>query len=180
MTGFRRVLFRSGYLASVNPAYEFALNYLLVDEGTTLENVQFDTGGTTKFGVIVDDLVNMGYPNACAKNIADLTVYDAKYIYRKLYWNKLNLDSVKDQSIATALFDIGVVRGIGVIPHYLQQMYNTTDITIVNSQDVNTFLDKFKSLCDLSFHQIVEAHPTDAKFLQGWLNRSARLLTLKK
>jgi len=167
-----------GYSFPVSENFDFAYSYTMDNEGG-LSNEEFDSGGVTKYGVILDDLIQLGFKNATSQNIKDLSKDDARYVFRKLYWEKLDLDRIKNKGVACALCDIGFVRGVGVPPKYCNQLYGTSDLSIINSADPNEFLDKFKKLCDLGFNQIVEKNITQRKFLNGWLNRSNRLLSLK-
>jgi lysozyme family protein len=167
----------SDYVFKINDNFDFAFKYVLKNEGG-LDDHPLDRGGITKYGVILDDLKDLGFDKANAKNIQELTIDDAKYIYKTKYWDALNLNSVVNKGVACALFDISVVRGIGIPPKYCFQMYGTKDLKYINSREPNEFIKKFKTLCDLGFNQIVEKNPTQKVFLEGWLNRSDRLLTL--
>lgn len=63
-----------------------------------------DTGGFTNFGVS-----HKAYPGL---DIENLTRDGAKSIYKRDYWEPLNLDAVLDQASASALFDFAVNAGI--------------------------------------------------------------------
>jgi len=89
------------------------------------------------------------------------------------------------------MFDIGVVRGIGIPPLYAQQICNghgsklavdghigPLTLAAVNSILPSVFIQDFANKTRLGFLGIVASHPTQVVFLKGWLRRANRLLTL--
>ena len=167
----------NGVKLALNEKCDFAINWVLQDEGG-LSNDAFDSGGITKFGIIVDDLIRMGHPDAGDQNIKDLTVNDARYIYKVLYWDKLNLDAIKSKEVCCALFDIGVVRGVGIPPKYCIQLFNSNSPEVINAIEPKVFIEKFSELCKIGFQQIIDKNPTQKRFLNGWINRANRLKVL--
>ena len=59
-----------------------------------------DPGGETKYGIS-----KRSYPNIDIKN---LTLAEAKVIYKRDFWNKLKLDKVNNIQIAGEIFDTAV------------------------------------------------------------------------
>jgi hypothetical protein len=158
------------------PPFEFALAYTFDNEGG-FSNDSYDKGGVTKYGIILDDLFRVGRKNATAKDIENLTREEAKAIYKKLYWDAMNLDSVKNKGVACALFDIGVVRGTGVPPKYVEEICGPGKTA--NDISPEVFIQKFSDRSESGFRQIVARNPRQVKFLNGWVNRAKRLLLLK-
>lgn len=68
-------------------------------------NNKYDNGGKTKFGIS-----KKSYPHLDIKN---LTLNDAKLIYKKDFWDyeKLKLENIPDEDIAIELFDTSVNMG---------------------------------------------------------------------
>lgn len=157
--------------------FEFALDYTFANEGV-LSNDKFDRGGITKYGIILDDLKRVGL-KASEDAIRNLTKDDAKLIYKKLYWDSLNLDEISHKGVATCLFDIGVVRGTGVPPKCCTEICGSAKANIVNLYDPDSFIQQFSERSASDFRQIVARNPTQYRFIKGWLNRSNRLLSLK-
>lgn len=62
-----------------------------------------DPGGETKYGIS-----KRAYP---ALNIADLTLEDARFIYRRDYWDKVRGDELPD-ALALNTFDAAVNHGV--------------------------------------------------------------------
>lgn len=127
-----------------------------------------DPGGETKFGVS-----KRAYPNMDIKN---LTLDQAKEIYRRDYWNKLHLDELPD-CVRFDLFDAAINSGVSAAAKFLQRAAGTAadgvigklTIAAANGMDPQR-LDKRLSgyrlqyLCDLS------TFPT---FGKGWVRRVA-------
>ena len=77
-----------------------------------------DPGGATKFGITQWRYTTAGYFGSVKKCTAE----EAEAIYKKYYWNRLNLDLVNDFFICLILFDI-VVNG-GKPVKWLQRTLN--------------------------------------------------------
>ena len=129
---------------------------------------QRDPGGETKFGVS-----KRAYPTMDIKN---LTLDQAKEIYRRDYWNKLHLDELPD-CIRFDLFDAAVNSGLSAAAKFLQRAVGTAadgvigKLTIAAANGMDPLhLDKRLSgyrlqyLCDL---------PTFPAFGKGWVRRVA-------
>ncbi len=82
-------------------SFDTAVNKTLRWEG----GFTIDTGGKTKFGISQN-----AYPSV---DIPNLTLDQAKAIYKKDYWTPLKGDLITDQAAANALFDFGVNAGLG-------------------------------------------------------------------
>ena len=75
-----------------------AVEHLLVEEGGYVNHPE-DPGGETKFGIS-----KRAYPSL---NIKDLTVNEAKEIYKRDYWDHFPMDDLPD-GVAFSLFDFAV------------------------------------------------------------------------
>lgn len=166
--------------------FDSAFEYTLLNEGEDFTNVKFDKGGPTKFGIIVADVTKWkGFP-AKGKDVENLTRDDAKAIYKTQYWDPLHLDKLKDQSIAVAIYDIGVVCGIGTATKMAQKVCGLTQdgqigpitVTGLNTMGSERFLTQFVPLVLYRFIDITLNNHTQLKFLKGWSKRAMRLLTL--
>ena len=125
--------------------------------------------------------------------VRNLTLEEATKIYKAHYWNPLNLDLVANQAIATAIFDMSVLRGPSVAGKYAQQAlvrcgYGLTvdghigvnSLAALNKVDPVTWLMNYEKLVESGFLGIVKNNPSQNRFLKGWLNRARRLLSLLK
>ena len=142
-----------------------------------------DKGGETNYGITAATAHGAGYTGA----MKDMTVDQAKAIYRKLYWEKPGFDKITDDSLAMALFDQGVNMGTGTAVKNLQQAYNYLNSEVIQVDGLlgpNTVqaVNSYKYPADLlnclngvrisRYLEIVENNPTQKVFLRGWLRRA--------
>lgn len=81
--------------------FEQAIALVLVHEGGYTPGILGDPGGETNFGISKSSFPDL--------DIKDLTVEQAKEIYKKDYWQ---FDDVEDQQEANCLFDCAVNQGL--------------------------------------------------------------------
>jgi len=170
--------------------FDLAFKFTVGNEGG-YSNDTYDSGGPTNWGITQHDLsVSLGRP-ASVQDVKNMSQATAKGIYLARYWLPLALDKVEDTGIATCMFDIGVVRGIGVPPHYAQKICNDRGaglvpdghigpltLAAINACPQAVFIRDFSTMTAQGFRNIAANNPTQEKFLRGWLNRAVRLLTL--
>jgi len=94
--------------------FKQAVKFILKFEGGYV-NDPLDPGGETKFGIS-----KRSYPDV---DIAKLTKDDARAIYKKDYWDKLNLDLLPP-AIRLMIFDAGVNHGTNWAARALQTLVN--------------------------------------------------------
>lgn len=107
-----------------------------------------DMGGETKFGISKN-----AYPDL---DVANLTEAQAAAIYKRDYWDKINADQLPI-NIREAAFDAAVNHGVETAKRLLSEAGN----------DLQKFLELRANL----YQRIVDANPSQAKFLDGWMNR---------
>ncbi len=166
--------------------FDVTLKYILANEGGYV-NDPSDKGGATNKGITAKTLARYrnvsSVSNADVKNISDAEV---AAIYKKFYWAPLNLDKVVDQNVATALMDMGVLCGTGTSAGWAQEVCNVkvdrafgpVTLAAINNLERTEFIPKFKAKADAHFNAIVANDSTQKRFLNGWLNRSKKLLSL--
>lgn len=91
--------------------FEQAFDKLIDHEGGYVNNPR-DPGGETKFGIS-----KRAYPTL---NIADLTLDDAKAIYKRDYWQRAQCDRLHP-GVAFQVFDGAVNSGMGNSIRWLQE-----------------------------------------------------------
>ncbi len=170
--------------------FDKAFAYTVGNEGN-YSNDKYDSGGPTKYGITIHDLsVHLGRP-ASVQEVKDMSLATAKEIYAKNYWRPLGCEKIIAPATAICMFDIGVVRGIGVPPIYAQQICNAhgsnlavdghigpLSIAAINALDPKIFVTDFAVKARNGFLAIVARRPSQAVFIRGWLARAKRLLTL--
>lgn len=170
--------------------FDKAFQFTLGNEGGYTHDAA-DSGGPTNWGITQHDYAVFKGRPVSIQEIKDMPVNDAKLIYSIKYWAPMGCDKITDDGVAICLFDIGVVRGIGVPPKYAQKICNAhgadlavdghigpLSIAAVNGMSPEVFIKDFSAMTEVGFRQIVAGRPSQAVFLHGWVNRAHRLLTL--
>ena len=141
-----------------------------------------DAGGPTKYGITERLARKYGYEG----DMKDLTVDEAKEIYKKAFWEKYDLNKIEDDQLAGRVFSFGINAGMKRVIRKLQEGYNLlTDSNI--SEDgligpetldaINNFnkpdrlLNVLKALQAEYYLDIVRNNSSQHVFLAGWLNR---------
>lgn len=165
----------------MNSDFEQAINYVLGDEGG-FSNIPQDRGGMTHFG-ITEALLEKFSPGA---SISLLTLQTAKEIYKKYFWDPLDLGDLP-QLIATAILDIAVNEGQSPAIKFSQSalglvspdgiMGPKTKLAL-QTCDQRVWLLRYIDCVQDRYADIVTSAPSQVTFIKGWLRRSRRLLEL--
>src|SRR5205085_12703724 len=86
-----------------------SIRRVLASEGGYV-NHPSDPGGPTNFGITIADYRAYVKPDATADDIRNMTVDDAKRIYRKRYWDVQRCDELP-AGVDYSAFDYGVNSG---------------------------------------------------------------------
>lgn len=170
--------------------FELGLDYIFVNEGG-FSNVPQDHGEATNWGITREEASRWRKKPVSVAEMKAFPKEEAMAIYEAWYWKPVGADKIKDPGVAICMFDIGIVRGIGVPPRYAQTICNrygaklTPDnhigpltIAAINQVDPRSFIHDFSGLAEAGFRAIVANDPSQGVFLNGWVNRAHRLLTL--
>lgn len=107
-------------------SYSFnrAFEKLILIEGGYVDH-PYDKGGKTKYGVT--EVLKKALPNYRKTPIQDLTLDEAKDIYKKVFWDKIKGTeiSAKSEVIAHTLFEIAVHRGVKPASEFFQKALNS-------------------------------------------------------
>jgi lysozyme family protein len=138
-----------------------------------------DRGGETKYGIS-----KRSYPN---RDIAALTLEDAKAIYYVDFWHQLRLDDVTDYQIALELFDTAVNCGVNTAVIIAQKALNflggklavdgaigsrTVDaLNVWSEHDPEALHKALNGYQFMHYERIVTKNPSQMKFARGWLKR---------
>lgn len=170
--------------------FEQALDYTFVNEGG-FSNDAADKGGATRFGITRSEASRWFRRPVSVQEMKEFPIEEAKKIYEAWYWRPVGCDKILATGVAICMFDIGVVRGIGVPPKYAQQICNAHGAQLVvdghvgpltlaamNGLDHAVFIRDFSAKAESGFRSIVANNPSQSVFQVGWVNRARRLLTL--
>lgn len=159
-------------------AFERAFCETLSFEGEYVNDPD-DPGGETKFGIS-----KRSYPDV---DIAALSFEQAKDIYKRDYWDVLNLHEIRREPISSEIFDTAVNMGRRTAITIAQRALNllgedlaedgiigVKTISALNRWSVKDMKALFICLNGFQFihyHLITESNPRLKKFARGWTKR---------
>ena len=131
-----------------------------------------DRGGETNFGIS-----KRSYPDVDIKN---LTVAQAKEIYKHDYWDRIRGDEIESQRVASELFDTAVNMGVRTASKLIQGCIGTHpdgiigNVTLqqINDTDEELLLLRFKLAKVARYAYLAKKRPANRKYLLGWINRA--------
>lgn len=145
-----------------------------------------DRGGPTNFGITQDVLASYRGKPVTENDVKNLSLNEAKMIYRARYWNPLGCDHIKSTILASILFDQGVNRGITAAAKTMQMCLNVKvdgmigpkTIEAINAQQGKNLAVAFIFASQESYARIVQNNHSQAVFLVGWLRRTHKLFEM--
>lgn len=166
-----------------------AIPVTLAHEGGFV-NDPADPGGATNHGITQKDLdeTRSSYPDF-PTNVKDLTAEQAAHWYETttkperfnnpLYWQ------INDQDVATKVFDLGVLFGVGKAVKILQivlgnaypefgapdEVFGPKTLEYVNKTDPISLLNVYKTAFVAYALRIAANRPSERKFVAGWGHR---------
>ena len=153
-------------------------------EGTVYENNKLDSQGSTKFGLVVDDLheynLDENHDGVIDwKDVRDLTEPDAYKVAKKLYWDFFKADTITNQSLAEFIVDGAYNMGRVLIVKYVQQILGLTvdgqfgpkTLDAVNHANSKDLFTKIYQKRAARYAGIIAANPSQKVFEHGWTNR---------
>lgn len=141
-----------------------------------------DAGGPTKYGITERLARKYGYEG----DMRDLSISEAKEIYRVAFWEKYDLNEIDHSGLAGRIFSFGINAGMKRVIRKLQEGYNLLTNSSISEDGligpetlkaINSFskpdrlLDVLKSLQAEYYLDIVRNNSSQHVFLAGWLNR---------
>ena len=135
-------------------------------------NDSTDRGGETKFGIS-----KRSYPDT---DIANLTVEQAKKIYKQDYWDKILGDQINSNEIAFEIFDTAVNMGVRtasklaqtVAEAYPDGFIGMKSLEKLNNINIELFIVKYKLVKIARYMYLIKKRPANKKYLAGWINRT--------
>jgi lysozyme family protein len=132
-------------------SFDAAFAFVVGEEGGYVNNPA-DPGGETKYGIS-----HKSYPKL---DIANLTLDQAKKIYKRDYWDPLNLDQRQDGA-ALCLFDCAVNMGLAAAHELFDKVATSSQPFVVAFQAERAL--RYAAL------------KTFATFGRGWMRRLLRV-----
>lgn len=167
-----------------------ALEFVFTNEGGYV-NDPMDPGRATNYGITQGTLATwLGHP-VSADDVRRLTREQAAGIYNLRYWAPLGCNQLTQFTVACALFDTGVLFGIGTSAVAAQRALKERfpeiavdghigprTIAALNAVDPKDFLPAFHRQLLARIDVVIGARPESEKFRHGWVRRVDKLLTL--
>ena len=160
-------------------SFESAFDEVVMLEGGYV-NHPLDRGGKTKYGIS-----QRAYPDL---DILNLTLEDARKIYKRDYWDFLKLNLVYSGLIRGEMFDTGVNMGTWSAADCAQRACNLLSpgslrldriigpksIAVINdlaAQDLYALYKAMNGFQFVRYVEILEEDPEQVEFIKGWMRR---------
>jgi lysozyme family protein len=158
--------------------FDAALSRVLAHEGG-YTNHPSDPGGPTNYGITIADYRKYVKADATAADVRNMTVGDAKKIYRLRYWRELRCDDLPP-GVDYATFDYGVNSGTARAGKVLRRLLRLPATTAAIDDDVIAAAGRAEhdrliiAICEerLAFLQGLKTWPV---FGAGWARRVAEV-----
>lgn len=169
--------------------FDKAFTHVLGVEGK-YSNHPADRGGPTNWGITQARYSEYLDRPASIEDVKSMTRDTAKKIYKRYYWDAMNLDSIEDDTLAMLLFDQGVNRGPQTAVMELQAVLNryfgknlavdgdlgAKTIEAIESVNILDLYNEFIQNAQDDYVSIVKNNESQLVFLAGWINRSQKLM----
>lgn len=180
--------------------FNLALPTIWLHEGFYSDDEK-DPGGATQYGISLrflmttGDLDKDGWPDGDINHDGKINVEDIKKMSKlgasKLYflyfWMPLACTQIRDQGIATKLFDLGINMGTRTATKLIQRAINAIHkdkvlledglmgcmtLASINERKPDLLMPAFKIQAADYYKSLVMKKPALDKFLHGWLKRA--------
>lgn len=166
--------------------YADALKVILIHEGgSTFTDDPDDPGGATKFGISLRFLKDHGIDldldgDIDADDIRGLDDEKTAKLYKQFFWNLVHGDDFTDQAVACKLFDMAVNMGPQRAICLIQRaalvpddgVFGPKTFAAVESFSKPMLFENLEQMLGNFYQACVDARPSSAKFLPGWLVRA--------
>lgn len=163
--------------------FEIAIPHTLVWEGGYVFHPA-DPGGETNMGITdrldgkIDGMVDLDGDGYGDVDIKGLTEDEAKQVYRRRFWDRMQGDKIESQLIANILFDGFVNCGFNGI-RIMQRLLHLKDdgivgpktLAAINGADELLLYNRYKIERIKYYQDLAERKPALRVFLKGWMNR---------
>lgn len=120
------------------------------------------------------------------QDMKNLTIEQAKAIYKKNYWDKINGDKIKNQSVAELMFQFIIGSGASQLSDLkdiansvagkkvlasVDRTFTDAEIAIINAIPTQQYWEALKAWRHAFFVRLVKAKPALMQFLKGWQRR---------
>jgi lysozyme family protein len=141
-----------------------------------------DGQGRTRYGVA--EFSHSSLPADFYTCDSTTALLEAKVIYKGEYWDRFMGDQILDDGVASCLLSFSINDGEGREVMMLQQVlgFNSRDgimgpitLAATNKMEPVSLAAQLRTAQANFYKMLVAKQPTDARFLDGWLKRAARI-----
>lgn len=163
-------------------------------------NDPVDPGGATNWGMSIRFLLSAGDADGDGwldgdldhdgdvdiDDIKNMTVEQARKLYRVHFWDKYNYDKIVDFTVAARAFDMTVNMGARQTGKIIQRALNELGNNLVvdgkigkntfatiNCTDPEMLMSEIRQAHAQFYLDLIKAKPKFAKYRKGWLRRAA-------
>lgn len=177
--------------------FDSAFQYALSKEcsGDEVTNNPNDLGGITKYGISLrllrsisqENLHKYGVYSTEPDDIVNLTLEQAKNIYYGEFWQHAKFECISNSAVRNHMFAGAINMGINPVIKCAQRACwsvlnsrgHPNDDGILGNDTISQInisgsylLPCLKAECASYYRSIVDRHPEQQEFLNGWLNRA--------
>lgn len=167
------------YVVAMTDIASELIERVIVREGGYVNHAN-DAGGPTKYGITIGTLQDWRRRPVSVEDVQNLTVDEAREIYRVKYFTATGFDRVKDPQVQEFLFDFAVNSGERAAIRALQRSIGTPDdgafgpksaAAMAAITNYGMLFYKLKAERYELLLRYVGSDPRQAVFAQGWSNR---------
>jgi lysozyme family protein len=112
------------------------------------------------------------------QDMRDMPRHIALGIFKRIYWDRIKGDEIRDQQVANILFDGHVNHGRwgiqmmqGVLGLSRDGIVGSMTLSAINRANPFNLFTAYKKARVAGYHDLVRRRPKDERFLRGWLIR---------
>lgn len=159
----------------------------LQEGGSKFTNDKDDPGGATKYGISLRFLKGTGSDGDIdgdgdidIDDIKNLNEVESSKLYKKYFWDKMNLDLIDNELLKLHLFSHGVNAGNSVAVKILQKILGVTvdgKLGRTTAMVANAYSNQpklvqgYASARKVYYDNIVVKNAALKKYIKGWYNR---------
>lgn len=138
-----------------------------------------DTGGCTMKGITIGVFRRYYGKDKTCEDLKKITDEQWLTIFKTGYWDKINADKIKNQSIANLCVDMAWGSGPITAAKKIQRVLGVTadgiigkvSLAAINNANQKELFDKLKEMRRIWLNNIVLAKPSQKVFIKGWQRR---------
>ena len=134
----------------------------------------------TNHGISAPTLCQWYHRKATKSDMQNLPYSVALEIYKKNYWDALDLSDLHNQSLALLIYDGAVNQGVAKMTTFIKATLEEMDVHVAKNEDVRSLISKINSVPNDKFFEIFwnirkSAYNSKSPFYKGWIKRLEKI-----